>query len=109
MRVLLTGAGGFVGHHCLEHLMKNTDWSVVATDSFRHHGKADRIREVIDTDPSWRNRISVLAHDLHAPFTAQTTERIGHVDYVIAMASESHVDRSIDDPVPFVKNNVDVA
>ena len=34
--------------------------------------------------------------------------RIGHVDYLVAMASESHVDRSIADPVPFVRNNVDV-
>src|SRR5207302_1326604 len=33
---------------------------------------------------------------------------IGPVDYIINMASESHVDRSIVHPVPFVKNNVDL-
>jgi dTDP-glucose 4,6-dehydratase len=36
------------------------------------------------------------------------THRIGSIDYIVAMASESHVDRSITAPVPFVKNNVDV-
>ena len=107
-RLLLTGASGFVGHHCLEHLMVNTDWQVIATDSFRHKGKFDRLREISEPRPEWRQRIEVLPHDLAAPFTAQTADRIGHVDYVIAMASESHVDRSIADPVPFVLNNVNV-
>jgi uncharacterized protein YbjT (DUF2867 family) len=38
MKVLLTGAGGFVGHHTLAHLLKTTDWDIVAKDSFRHFG-----------------------------------------------------------------------
>ena len=29
-RVLLTGAGGFIGAHTLEHLLSNTDWQIVA-------------------------------------------------------------------------------
>jgi dTDP-glucose 4,6-dehydratase len=36
------------------------------------------------------------------------TERIGPVDYVWNIASESHVDRSLTDPVPFVRNNVEL-
>lgn len=107
--VLLTGAGGFAGHHCLEHLLTATDWDVVATDSFRHKGTADRIAAVTDPHPEWRRRVRVISHNLTAPFTPQTIDRIGLVDYVIAMASESHVDRSIADPVPFVQNNVSVA
>jgi dTDP-glucose 4,6-dehydratase len=109
MRVLLSGAGGFVGHHVCEHLMKNTDWHVVATDSFRHKGNFARLAEICEPRPEWRERIDVITHDLTAPLSPQAAERIGPVDYVIAMASESHVDRSIADPVPFVKNNVDVA
>lgn len=108
-RVLLTGAGGFVGHHVLEHILATTDWQIVATDSFRHRGKADRIAQVLQGDESWPARISVITHDLAAPFTEQTIRRMGKIDYVIAMASQSHVDRSIDDPVPFVLNNVNVA
>jgi dTDP-glucose 4,6-dehydratase len=106
--VLLTGAGGFVGHHTLEHLLSETDWHVLATDSFRHRGKTDRIAEVIAAHPEWRERLTLITHDLAAPFTSQTITRMGRVDYVIAMASESHVDRSIEDPVPFVQNNVNV-
>ena len=106
-RVLLTGAGGFVGHHTLEHLLVNTDWEIVCLDSFRHRGKTDRIREVIDgrgfDDLA---RIRVLAHDLRVPISRQLDAEIGYVNYVISMASDSHVDRSCVEPRPFIENNV---
>lgn len=112
-KVLLTGAGGFAGHHCLEHFLVNTSWDVIATDSFRHKGKTDRIAQVIDGHPDWRRRLTVITHDLAAPFSQQTFAHMvnggGGIDYVVAYASESHVDRSITDPVPFVQNNVNVA
>lgn len=115
-RVLLTGAGGFVGHHCLEHILTATDWEVVCLDSFRHRGKTDRIREVLDASDCtpagrsdsfrWRDRVRVLTHDLRVPISAQLDHEIGHIDYVISMASESHVDRSCVEPRPFIENNV---
>lgn len=110
-RVLITGAGGFVGHHFLEHVLLRTSWDVVATDSFRHKGKTDRIDEVLVNmpyPPSSRSRVSVLTHDLTAPFSVQAVRKMEPVDYMVCFASDSHVDRSITDPVPFVKNNVDV-
>ena len=106
--VLLTGVGGFIGAHTLSHIMHNTTWNLVGLDSFRHKGKTDRITEMIESHPEWRSRIRIITHDLVAPISTQLQDRIGQVDYVINMASESHVDRSITDPVPFIKNNVDV-
>jgi len=106
-RVLLTGAGGFVGHHTLEHLLVNTDWEIVCLDSFRHRGKTDRIREVLDgVSPEARERVDVLAHDLRVPISDQLDWRIGAIDYVISMASDSHVDRSCTEPRPFIESNV---
>ena len=105
-RCLLTGAGGFVGHHVLAHLLDSTDWELVLTDSFRHHGKTDRI--VAATEGSGRSRVTVVTHDLSVPFSEQAARAMGRVDYLVAMASESHVDRSLADPVPFVMNNVAV-
>lgn len=109
MRLLLTGAGGFIGSHTLEHVLAASDWEVVATDSFRHRGKAERITDVLDTYPEQAHRVTVLTHDLTTPWSRQGVGRIGPIDFVINMASESHVDRSITDPVPFVRNNLDVA
>jgi dTDP-glucose 4,6-dehydratase len=107
-RVLLTGAGGFAGSHCLEHLLVNTNWQVVCMDSFRHRGKTDRISEVLEARPMCRNRVTVITHDLTAPLSTQMITKIGHIDYVLAYASESHVDRAIKDPTPFVMNNIAV-
>ena len=115
-RILLTGGGGFAGAHFFEHVLVETDWDVVLTDSFRHKGKTDRIREVLDNAPKmrpaqekrWYERTQVITHDLTVPFSKQAVDQIGDIDYIVAYASESHVDRSIADPVPFVKNNVDL-
>lgn len=104
--VLLTGGGGFIGAHAFAHIMHNTDWDIVIIDSFRHKGKSDRIAEMLESHPDWRARLTVITHDLKAPFSEQTIERIGKIDYVINMASESHVDRSITDPRDFIENNV---
>lgn len=108
-RVLLSGAAGFAGHHFLEHALVTTDWQVTAVCSFRHRGKSDRLAAVLDGRPGARDRVQVITHDLTAPLSAQTLARMGDVDYVIAYAAESHVDRSLADPVPFVQNNVAVA
>jgi dTDP-glucose 4,6-dehydratase len=106
-RVLLTGIGGFIGSHVVSHLLLNTDWEIVGIDSFRHKGLTDRIttNEHYKQHP---NRVRVYTHDLTAPFSPLLIDTIGPVDYIINMASDSHVDRSIDYPVPFVKNNVDL-
>ena len=39
LKVLVSGAGGFVGHHLLQHLLVNTDWDIVATDSSAIRGR----------------------------------------------------------------------
>ncbi len=101
-RVVLTGAGGFVGSHILEELMDKTDWFVICVDSFKHRGRRDRI---YDLDISF-DRFTVVEIDLAKPISAVDRLKFGGVDYIINCASESHVDRSIDDPVPFVENNI---
>jgi dTDP-glucose 4,6-dehydratase len=106
MKVLLTGAGGFVGHHTLAHLLKTTDWDIVATDSFRHFGISARIRAVLEELPSESSRVKVVTHDLTTPIDLITAKEFGDPDVIINMASDSHVDRSITDPRPFVENNV---
>jgi dTDP-glucose 4,6-dehydratase len=101
MRLLLTGSAGFMGRHCVEHLLKNTDWEIVGLDSFKHKGDSER---VIQND-----RFSQFTCDLSVPISYRLEAKLGQFDYIINMASESHVDRSLTDPVPFVQNNVNVA
>lgn len=107
-RLLLTGISGSIGSHTLAHIMHNTDWEVVGIASFRHKGWPERIEEVTKDHPDWKDRLTLFTHDLTAPFSPLLEKRIGKIDYIINMASLSDVEASIVDPVPFVKNNVDL-
>lgn len=88
--------------------MLNTDWLVIGIDSFGHMGLSDRITTMWDAHPEWRERTKIVTHDLVAPISEQTAVRIGPIHYLINLASMSDVFGSIEDPVPFVQNNVSV-
>lgn len=107
-RLLLTGISGGIGIHTLGHIMHNTDWYVVGIDSFRHRGLSDRLHEVVKDHPDWNGRWEIITHDITTPFSEMTVRKIGHIDYIINMASLSDVEASNLDPVPFVRNNIDL-
>lgn len=107
-RVLLTGISGSIGIHCFSHIMHNTDWEVVGIASYKHKGWIDRVVEMTTAYPEWKERLTLITHDLTAPFSDLTKIKIGHIDYIINMASLSDVEASIVNPVPFIENNISV-
>lgn len=102
-RVLITGAAGFVGHHCLDHLLQNTDWQIVVLDSLNYAGNMNRIT---DSEFFDAERVMFVWHDLRAPISETMHKLLGKLDYCIHFAAESHVDRSLEDSIPFVMSNV---
>lgn len=107
-RALISGVGGFIGSHVLNHFLQYTDWDIVGIAAWTHKGIPERITESERYQEN-KDRVDIITHDLNAPFSKMTKERIGQVDYIINLAAESHVTRSISDPVSFIKNNVNVA
>lgn len=107
-RILLTGAAGFIGSHVMRHILTNTDYELVLPVTFRHKGNGDRIASAITNNTEWHNRINVVICDLSAPISTTTRIRFGHIDEIWNIASESHVDRSIEDPTRFIQNNVNL-
>lgn len=104
MRILLTGGAGFVGHHFVEHFLKNTDADLVVLDRLNYaSGGFDRLRDIEAFDD---DRVLLLTHDFTKPLVEGIAKEIGKVDYIIHMGAESHVDKSIEDAEPFVRSNV---
>jgi dTDP-glucose 4,6-dehydratase len=107
-RVIITGGGGFCGAHLIMHLLHKTDWHLISIDSFRHMGKTDRITDMMRSYPEYAPRLTVLTHDLAVPFSDQFIDRLGKIDYIVSMASMSHVDTSIKSPRDFFNNNTNL-
>jgi dTDP-glucose 4,6-dehydratase len=104
VRILLTGASGFVGHHVLDYLVQNTQHEIICPVSWEHRGIQQRWRALMGY--ALNPRVRVMRHDLRSPIDSVTSRDIGHIDAILNIASESHVDRSIEQPRSFVENNV---
>ena len=84
----------------------NTDWEIVCIVSWKHKGTPERVEGALkDMDVS---RVTIIRHDLEAPLTPHTIKRLGKIDYILNIASNSHVDRSIESPRPFFVGNVEL-
>lgn len=106
-KVLLTGSDGFIGSHCLEHLLSKADYEIVCVCSWGHDGIPERIQDSVYYQEN-RGRVRVYTHDLSTPISEILKSRIGPVDHIVHFAADSNVDRSIIDPAGVIKNNVAV-
>ena len=104
-KVLITGGAGFIGHHLVDYLLQKTDWQLVLLDRLDTSGNLNRLTD-LDSYKENKERIIFVWHDLKAPINEGVSKAIGLVDDVIHLAAQSHVDRSIEDPVSFAMDNV---
>lgn len=105
-KVLVTGGAGFIGHHLIEHILKNTDWTITCLDRLDTSGNLNRLDEVINIEPGFRSRFKFVWHDLKAEINSQIAHELGRPNFIFHLAASSHVDRSIQDPLGYVQDNV---
>ena len=101
-RILVTGGAGFIGSHVVRRLLTAyPTYQVINLDKLTYAGNLENLSDVADL-PNYQF-VKVDIQDLDAVRSVFETYQITDV---IHLAAESHVDRSIEGPLEFVKTNV---
>ena len=105
--VLITGGAGFIAHHIIAYMIKNTDWNIVAIDRLDLSGNLNRLDDILsEFSVNDKKRLKIVFHDLKAEINSQISTEVGKPDIILHLAAASHVDRSIKYPLEFVNDNV---
>jgi dTDP-glucose 4,6-dehydratase len=105
--ILITGGCGFIGHHFVEHVIKNTKWKIIIIDKLTYASMGfKRINESIFEDAIGVKRLKIYTWDLSEKLSIGMMQELNNVNIIVHMAAETHVDNSISDPELFVKNNI---
>lgn len=105
MRFLITGGAGFIGHHVAEHILRNTDHTITFLDRLDTSGNLNRITGILDWEKH-KTRCKWVFHDLRGAISDQLALQMGEHDVILHIAALTHVDRSIEDPLAAVWDNV---
>ena len=101
MKILITGGSGFIGSALIRHCISETKHSVINLDCLSYAGNQESLDKVkksgryIFVKANICDSVSLKrVFDEHKP------------DFVMHLAAESHVDRSIDGPHEFIQTNI---
>src|SRR6056297_395183 len=100
--ILITGGAGFIGSHVVRLFVKKyPDYQVVNLDKLTYAGNLENLRDIENTP----NYVFEKGDITNAKEVFDLFEKY-HFEGVIHLAAESHVDRSIANPMEFVNANV---
>ncbi len=99
MKLLVTGGAGFIGSHFINYWMKNhPEDKITNLDKLTYAGNLENLKNVAH-NPNY----SFVKGDVTDMVLVE--EVMKDVDIVVHFAAETHVDRSIIDPWPFIQSN----
>ncbi len=98
--IIVTGGAGFIGSNFVHHLLAHTDSTVVIIDKLTYAGNLGNLGPALDD-----SRVHFFQDDICDRDALQEIFDKHRPTAVVNFAAESHVDRSIDGPRPFIETN----
>ena len=99
--VFVTGGAGFIGSNLVRHLLSQTSDHIILVDKLTYAGSLLNVQEAVDNP-----RVTFVRADI-ADADSMSRLFLEHRPCaVLNLAAETHVDRSIDSPRPFVDTNI---
>jgi dTDP-glucose 4,6-dehydratase len=103
MKLLVTGGCGFIGTNFIRLMLdSHPDWSILNLDKLTYAGNRLNLLDLEENEP----RYDFVQGDIGDRDLVMDILKGNGIDAVVNFAAESHVDRSINDPSPFVTTNV---
>ena len=100
-KILITGGAGFIGSTLIRHIINNTDYSVINIDKLTYAGNLNSLLSV-----EKNLRYSFEKVDVCNLKEISRVLKKHQPNFIIHLAAESHVDRSIDGPSEFIQTNI---
>ncbi len=101
LNILITGGAGFIGSCLVRRLLSSTNAKIFNLDKLSYASDLNCIN--MFSNP---NQYSLLKIDLKNFKDTESAIFKADPDLIFHLAAESHVDRSIDDPKPFIESNI---
>jgi len=101
VKIIVTGGAGFIGSNFIRIALKNNNINIIILDSLTYAGNLDSLRDV-EKD----KRYTFIHGDICNQPLVERIFTDYQPDAIVHFAAESHVDRSIDGPAPFIQTNI---
>ena len=97
-KILITGGAGFIGSEFVRQAVKKGQ-KIVVIDKLTYSGDLERLKEI-------KGKYTFYKTDICQKAKLEAVIKKEKPDQIVHFAAETHVDRSIQDPLPFIQTNI---